>query len=139
MRLCALAFLLGGRFSFPLDVSQKLKEWSQDFPNEQILTSSQVLTSLQEEIDKQNLNDAFKVKKQISSKEQLTDPFEELKMCINSLFTNPKFAAVAYTEYNRLSNSCCNPVNYNSFMPLSGILPATREDLIFFSQEIYNT
>lgn len=127
-------YSIGHNFSFQLDIPQKLKEWSEDFPNEQFLNNSQLLTSLQEDLDKHfaNFGEQFKFQESASSSEDHSmTALQELNASIIGMFTSPELATAIYADYNRLTETCCNPSGYNSFMPLC-VSPTTTEGLIYY-------
>ena len=119
---------------FQLDIPQKLKEWSENFPSEKILSENETFESLQQEL---NMlvgigNRQIPLKAPASSQENnVMNAFEELMACINGLLTNPELAFFAYADYNRFSENSCNPSGYNSFVPLC-ISPTTKEGLLHY-------
>lgn len=126
--------IVGANFSFQLDIPQKLKEWSENFPREKILSDNETLESLQKELDKHC--DIFS--RQVPLQDQASSPeknfmtaFEELIACINALLTNPELASATYADYNRLVENSCNPSGYNTFMPLC-VLPTTKQGFLHY-------
>lgn len=126
--------IVGANFSFQLDIPQKLKEWSENFPREKILSDNETLESLQKELDKHC--DIFS--RQIPLQDQASSPeknfmtaFEELIACINAFLTNPELASATYADYNRLVENSCNPSGYNTFMPLC-VLPTTKQGFLHY-------
>lgn len=120
--------IIGAKFSFPLDIPQKLKEWEESFPSEKILSDKELRESLQNELDKY-INIFDHQIPQVSVPEGTAmNALEEFMVSINALLTNPEIACAAYASYNRLSEGSCNPAVYNSFVPLC-IKPTTKEGL----------
>ncbi len=123
-------FSTGHKFSFPLDIPQKLKEWSENYPNEQFLNNSQLLASLQEDLDKYFSNFNKIQENEFSPEDHSMTALQELLASISSMCTSPELAAAIYADYNRLTEICGNSSGYNSFMPLC-VSPTTKKGLIY--------